>query len=124
MAEVEKKHGSTPGKSQTQLQGPVGGPMSKKLKAGGDPVQGPLGRKGVTGNQSLRGEQTSHGMQAEGKMTSTRVRPDQVSASHSNIAQGLQPPGNMTVPKIYSFLDLEAAVCPPCVGVEPRVPSS
>ena len=53
VAEVEKKYEPTPGKSQTQLQGPVGGPMAKKLKAGGDPVQEKLGKKGVTEEISL-----------------------------------------------------------------------
>ena len=52
VAEVEKKHAPTPGRSWTQPQGPVGGPMAKKSKAGGDLVQGPLGKKGVQQRKS------------------------------------------------------------------------
>ena len=121
VAEVEKKHRPTPGKSQTWPQGPVGGPMAKKLKTGGDPDQGPLGKKGDNGgNQPLRGEQTSPGMQAKGKMTRTRVRLDQVRAGHSDVIWGLQ----LSVPENHRSFDQEASICLPCVGVEPSVPSS
>ena len=46
----------------------------------------------------------------------------QVQATAASPGDG-SPPGNMMVPEVHRPPDSEAAICPPCVGTELRLPS-